>query len=89
MPTLSTFTWLGAFALSAMLVNSLGIYCIYKNKDWAERAKDHLICFAAGVLIYLSASHLLPAVREGEHGHSYLAFLLGVVLTLFIMVSER
>jgi len=241
MPPLSTFTWLGAFALSAMLVNSLGIYCIYKNKDWAEKAKDHLICFAAGVLIsapliiafpeavektpnaglaalagfmfmffsnklikhktkqtelafgitalvgigihsfldgiiyavtfsasivigllagtglvvhefaegviafsallkgglsdkkaafyaflvaalttpvgafvayplasqlndtilglalgavagvliYLSASHLLPAVREGEQGHSYLAFLLGVVLTLFIMVSER
>ncbi len=41
----------------------------------------------AGVLIYLSASHLLPAVKTDEHRHSYAAFALGVLLAfvLFFM----
>jgi hypothetical protein len=40
MKEFSTFTWISIFALSAMLVNSVGIWVIYKNKDWAEKAKE-------------------------------------------------
>lgn len=34
----------------------------------------------AGVMIYLSASHLLPSVNSNEKQHSYLAFSLGILL---------
>lgn len=33
---MSTFGYIAVFALSAMVVNSLGIYAIYQNKEWAE-----------------------------------------------------
>jgi len=42
----------------------------------------------SGVLIYLSASHLLPEAQEHERKHSYFAFLAGIALTLFVMLSE-
>lgn len=41
-----------------------------------------------GVLIYLSASHLLPAVREQEKNHSYLAFIAGISFSLLIMLTK-
>lgn len=42
----------------------------------------------AGILIYLSASHLLPEVKHQEHKHSYLAFILGVLLAFGIYFLE-
>ncbi|MPM56906.1 hypothetical protein SDC9_103723 [bioreactor metagenome] len=45
--------------------------------------------FAVGVLICVSAAHLLPEAEEHDKEHSYLAFLCGVALALFIMFSER
>jgi zinc transporter ZupT len=44
--------------------------------------------FVAGVLIYVSSSHLLPEAREYEKKHSSLAFLLGIIMALFIMISK-
>ena len=44
--------------------------------------------FVVGVLIYLSASHLLPEARGYEKKHSTLAFVLGIVLALFIVMTE-
>ena len=44
--------------------------------------------FVVGVLIYLSASHLLPEARGYEKKHSTLAFLLGIALALFIVMTE-
>lgn len=34
----------------------------------------------SGVMIYLSASHLLPSVNQDEKHHSYIAFTLGILL---------
>ncbi|HSR05383.1 MAG TPA: ZIP family metal transporter [Proteiniclasticum sp.] len=48
---MSTFSYVAVFALTAMVVNSLGIYAIYKNKEWAEKNKEYFMCFAAGILI--------------------------------------
>jgi len=47
-----------------------------------------MLGFSAGVLIYLSASHLLPEARRHEKKHSAIAFLGGVALALFIVLSK-
>jgi len=47
-----------------------------------------MLGFVAGVLLYISASHLLPEAREYERKHSDLAFLAGVGLALFIMFTK-
>ncbi len=48
-----------------------------------------LLGFVSGVLIYVSASHLLPESREHEKSHSTFAFIIGVVLSLFIAFSKH
>jgi zinc and cadmium transporter len=40
--------------------------------------------FVVGVLVYISASHLLPEAQTQQKKHSILAFILGIVLALFI-----
>ncbi|MDD2560783.1 MAG: ZIP family metal transporter [Eubacteriales bacterium] len=47
----NTFLWILLFAFSAMLVNTIGIYVIWKNSRWAEKALEYFMCFAAGMLI--------------------------------------
>jgi len=47
-----------------------------------------LLGFTSGVLIYISASHLLPEARSVEKQHSLVAFLLGVGLAGFIVFSK-
>jgi len=44
--------------------------------------------FVVGVLIYISASHLLPEARKYEKEHSVWAFLAGVALALFIVLTK-
>lgn len=47
-----------------------------------------LLGFVVGVLIYLSASHLLPEARGHERKHSPLAFIAGILLALFLVLTE-
>lgn len=47
-----------------------------------------LLGFVSGVLLYVSAAHLLPEARSHEQRHSMLAFLAGVSLALFIVFSR-
>ncbi len=61
---LSTFTWIAIFAIGSALVNSLGIWAIFKNKEWAEKAKTYFMCFAAGVLISVPLMFSLPQAVE-------------------------
>jgi len=42
----------------------------------------------AGVLIYLSASHLLPEVDHENHRHSYVAFVLGILLAFVFFFTK-
>lgn len=44
--------------------------------------------FVSGVLIYISAAHLLPEARGYEKQHSAWAFLAGVGLALFIVLTK-
>lgn len=82
---MSTFGWVTLFALSAMLVNSIGIWIIYKNKEWAEKNKEYFMCFAAGVLI---SSPLIMAFPEAVNKSPYagLAALGGFV---FMFLSNK
>ena len=47
-----------------------------------------LLGFVVGVLIYLSASHLLPEARGHEKKHSSIAFVSGILLALLIVLTE-
>lgn len=58
------FFWLAVFAVAAAVVNGAGIYAIYFNERWAERAKGWLMCFAAGVLISSPLVFAFPEAVE-------------------------
>ena len=66
------------FSLSAMLVNTLGIYVIYRNKSWAEKTQGYFMCFAAGMLI---ASPLIMVLPEAvnKNPNAGIAALAGFV----------
>ncbi len=62
-----TFLWMAGFAIAAALVNGLGILAIYRYREWAEKAKDYFMCFAAGILISTPLMFALPnAVRANN-----------------------
>ncbi len=85
MTTYHPFTWIAIFALGAALVNSAGIWAIYKKRDWAQQVKTYFMCFAAGVLI---SSPLLFAFPQAVKKNFYAGFsaLLGF---LFMFFSNR
>lgn len=78
----SVFIWVAVFALSAMMVNCIGIWVIYKNKEWAEKNKEYFMCFAAGVLISSPLIMAFPQAVE-KNGSAGLAALSGFVFMFF------
>ena len=82
MQSATPFFMIAIFALSAMVVNTLGIFTIYKNKQWAEKNLEYFICFAAGVLI---SSPLIMAFPEAVEKNSKagLAALAGFLFMFF------
>ena len=47
----NTFLWIALFAILAAIINGLGIFILYRYRNWAIQFKPYFICFAAGVLI--------------------------------------
>ncbi|MFP3897594.1 MAG: ZIP family metal transporter [Anaerolineales bacterium] len=80
-----TFVWMAGFALASALVNTLGIWTIFKYRGWAERAKVYFICFAAGVLLSVPLTLALP---EAIEKNSYAGFV-ALAGFLFMLVSNR
>lgn len=77
-----------AFLVSG-LTTPLGAFVAYPLVNRLSQSNMGLILgFVAGVLIYISASHLLPEARGEEKKHSSLAFLSGVGLAVFIVLSK-
>jgi len=78
----NTFLWIAIFAISAAIVNSLGILTILKYKKFAEKAKTYFMCFAAGVLI---STPLIIALPNAAQKTSYAGFvaLLGFLFMFF------
>lgn len=59
-----TFTWIAIFAIGSAIVNSIGIFAIYRHKTWTSRIKAYFMCFAAGVLISTPLMFALPNAVE-------------------------
>lgn len=75
--------------LVAGLTTPVGAFIVYPFvKTLSEASLGLALGFVGGVLIYVSASHLLPEAREHEKHHSHLAFLLGVALALLLTLTE-
>jgi zinc transporter ZupT len=79
---LDTFTWVAIFAIGAAIVNGIGIWAVYKEREWAEKVKTYFMCFAAGVLI---SSPLLFAFPQAVAKNFYAGFaaLIGFLFMLF------
>ena len=73
------------FSMSAMLVNSLGIFVIYRNKSWAEKTQEYFMCFAAGMLITSPLIMALPTAI-GKNENAGIAALAGFV---FMFMSNK
>jgi len=82
MVELTTFGWIAVFAIGAAMINSLGIYAIYKNKEWAEKAKTYFICFAAGVLISVPLMFAFPQAVQ-KNFYAGFAALTGFLFMFF------
>jgi zinc transporter ZupT len=75
--------------LVAGLTTPVGAFVVYPFvKNLSGSALGLALGFVGGVLIYVSASHLLPEAREHEKFHSQTAFLLGVLLAVGLMFLE-
>ena len=69
-------------AALAGLTTPVGAFLVYPVVNlFSSSILGAALWCVSGVLIYLSAAHLLPTVREGEKGHSYLAFMFGIGLS--------
>jgi zinc and cadmium transporter len=82
MSEFNTFTWIAIFAISAAIINGLGILTIYKKKEWAEKAKAYFMCFAAGVLISVPLISAFPEAVEKNYYAGFFA-LLGFLFMFF------
>jgi zinc and cadmium transporter len=75
--------------LIAALTSPLGAFIAYPFVNKLSNSILGLFLgFVVGVLIYTSASHLLPEARGYEKKHSTWAFLAGVALALFIIFTK-
>lgn len=73
----------------ASLTTPIGAFVAYPITNQMSQSNLGLMLgFVSGVLLYISASHLLPEAREHEEIHSTLAFLGGVALALFIVLTK-
>ncbi|MGM0439021.1 MAG: ZIP family metal transporter [Patescibacteria group bacterium] len=77
-----------AFAIAG-LTTPLGAFVGYPIISLVnETVLGGLLGFVAGVLLFVSASHLLPEAEAGENEHSVGAFSVGVAIALFIFLSK-
>ncbi len=77
-----TFTWVSIFAISAAIINGLGILAIFRYREWAEKTKPYFMCFAAGVLV---STPLMLALPQAVKKNSYAGFfaLIGFLFMFF------
>ncbi|MEF8802413.1 ZIP family metal transporter [Natronomonas sp.] len=77
-----------AFFIAA-LTTPIGAFIAYPLVSGLGRSHLGLLLgFVSGVLIYVSAAHLLPEAQSYEKEHSTLALLAGVALALFIVFAR-
>ncbi|QRX63164.1 ZIP family metal transporter [Dysgonomonadaceae bacterium zrk40] len=78
----NTFLWIALFAILAAIINGLGIFILYRYRNWAIQSKPYFICFAAGVLIATPLMLALPQAIEKNFFAGFTA-LLGFLFMFF------
>ena len=78
----NTFHWIALFAILAAVINGLGIFILYRYRNWAIQSKPYFICFAAGVLIATPLMLALPQAIE-KNFYAGLTVLLGFLFMFF------
>jgi zinc and cadmium transporter len=74
---------------ASSLTTPLGAFLAYPFvKTLSQPILGLSLGFVVGVLIYISASHLLPEARGHEERHSIIAFLFGIALALLIVITK-
>jgi zinc and cadmium transporter len=75
--------------LMSSLTTPLGAFIAYAFVSRLNQSVLGLLLgFVVGVLIYISASNLLPEARGHEGKHSVIAFLGGIALALLIVFTK-
>ncbi len=75
--------------LAAALSTPLGTLVSYPFINTIERPTlGMLLAISAGALVYVGASHLLPAVERESRRYSILALLAGVLVAVLIILSK-
>jgi zinc and cadmium transporter len=75
--------------LAAALSTPLGALVSYPFINTIERPTlGALLAISAGALVYVGASHLLPAVEREQRRYSILALAAGVLVAAFIILSK-
>lgn len=73
----------------AALTTPIGAFVAYPLvSGLGERDLGLMLGFVSGVLIYVSAAHLLPEAQSYEKKHSMIALLAGVGVALFIVFAR-
>jgi zinc and cadmium transporter len=76
--------------LAAALSTPLGTLVSYPFiNDIRRSTLGILLAISAGALVYVGASHLLPAVEKENKKYSVLALAAGVLVAIIIIVSKR
>lgn len=83
---IETIFYIIFFTFVGSILSLLGSFFLLSKKIWQGETPNHLLAFAAGVLIATSFLDLLPeAVHEsGEDPNIFLAALLGVIVFFFL-----
>jgi len=75
--------------VAAALSTPLGTLVSYPFINTIERSTlGMLLAISAGALVYVGASHLLPAVEREEKRYSILALAVGVLVAVLIILSK-
>ncbi|MGC9347721.1 MAG: ZIP family metal transporter [Anaerolineae bacterium] len=76
--------------LAAALTTPLGTIVSFPLVDTIDRTiLGSLLAGSAGALIYVGATHLLPAVEQENRRYTILALTAGVLVALIILLSKR
>jgi len=74
---------------TSSLTTPLGAFLAYPFvKTLSQPVLGLALGFVVGVLIYVSASHLLPEASGHQGKHSVIAFLAGIALALLIITTK-
>jgi zinc and cadmium transporter len=76
--------------LAAAISTPLGTLVSYPFIEKIERSMlGVLLAFSAGALVYVGASHLLPAVERENKAYSLLSMGAGILVAIVIVLSKR